>query len=304
MIAPGTIAAGTRPPAASTSPARRGGRRGSLHRPVSIRPRARAGSTRARASRSRRPSRDFRCRPCPRSSRSPRAPWSPRSSATRSRTTTRSVGARQPTPWIIGFLALILSATVAITLLAIYGTGESDAGGADAVLELISIPPGAKVTVDGKVLPSPTPTEIRGAPGARFLLRFELPRYQQEEQEFVVPEQGDVHQVVARLDPSVVKLSIDSVPQGAEVFIGGNSVGRTPLELPGLDPQFDDVDRATPQGLPPGAQAARLDRQVRGAAGRRARGVAAREIAARLPRPSGGYLVSRRMRSPRFSSAT
>ncbi len=144
----------------------------------------------------------------------------------------------QPTPWIIGLLALILSASVAITLLAIYGTGENEAGGTDAVLELISIPPGAKVTVDGKELPSPTPTQIRGAPGARFLLRFDLPHYQRDEQEFVVPEQGDVHQVIARLDANVVKLSIDSVPQGAEVFIGGNSVGRTPLELPGLDPQL------------------------------------------------------------------
>ncbi len=143
----------------------------------------------------------------------------------------------QPTPWIIGLLALILSASVAITLLAIYGTGESDAGGTDAVLELISIPPGAVVSVDGKELPSPTPTQIRGAPGARVLLRFELPHYQRDEQEFVVPEQGDVHQVIARLDANVVKLSVDSVPQGAEVFIGGNSVGRTPLELPGLDPQ-------------------------------------------------------------------
>lgn len=143
----------------------------------------------------------------------------------------------QPTPWIIGLLALILSAAVAVTLLAIYGTGESDAVGADAVLELISIPPGATVTVDGKALPEPTPTQIRGAPGARFLLRFELSRYQREEQEFVVPEQGDVHQVIARLDANVVTLSVDSVPQGAEVFIGGNSVGRTPLELPGLDPQ-------------------------------------------------------------------
>jgi serine/threonine protein kinase len=143
----------------------------------------------------------------------------------------------QPTPWIIGLLALILSATVAVTLLAIYGTGESDAAGGDAVVELISIPPGAKVTVDGEVLPSPTPTEIRGAPGARFLLRFELPHHQVDEEEFVVPEQGDVHQVVARLDANVVKLSVDSVPQGAEVFIGGNSVGRTPVTLPGLDPQ-------------------------------------------------------------------
>ncbi|HWM85737.1 MAG TPA: protein kinase [Kofleriaceae bacterium] len=144
---------------------------------------------------------------------------------------------KQPTPWLIGLSAFILSATVAAVLLAIYGTGESGAGEGDAVLHIVSIPAGARVTVDGQTLPEPTPTAIRGAPGLRLLIAFELPRYQREEQEFVVPDQGDEHQVIARLDPMVVKLIVESEPSGAEVFIGGNSVGRTPLELPGLDPQ-------------------------------------------------------------------
>jgi PEGA domain-containing protein len=43
--------------------------------------------------------------------------------------------------------------------------------------------------------------------------------------------------VVARLDPIVVKLWVESKPAGAEVFIGGTSAGRTPLDLSGLDPQ-------------------------------------------------------------------
>jgi serine/threonine protein kinase len=144
---------------------------------------------------------------------------------------------KQPTAWLIGLSALVLSTSVAGLLIAIYGTGDSEAGGDDAVLQLISVPSGATVTVDGQVLSAQTPTAIHGAPGKRFVIRFEKARYQREEQEFVVPDQGDVHRVVARLDPMVVRLSVESEPTGAEVFIGGNSVGRTPLELPGLDPQ-------------------------------------------------------------------
>ncbi len=145
-------------------------------------------------------------------------------------------GHKRRIPWLVVLFAVVLSASVASVLLAVYGAGGDEAAG-DAVLHIITVPAGAKVTVDGQVLAEPTPTTIRGARGKRFLFGFELPRYQREEQEFVVPEQGGEHQVVARLDPMVVKLTVESTPTGAEVFVGGNSVGRTPLELPGLDPQ-------------------------------------------------------------------
>jgi len=144
---------------------------------------------------------------------------------------------RQPTTWLIGLFAVVLAVAVAGALIAIYGTGSDDEAAGDAVLQLISIPAGAAVTVDGQLLAQRTPTTIRGARGKRYLFGFELPRYQHDDQEFIVPEQGAEHQVVARLDPMIVKLTIESVPPGAEVFLGGNSVGRTPLVLPGLDPQ-------------------------------------------------------------------
>jgi len=142
---------------------------------------------------------------------------------------------RQPAHWLIALLAIVLAAAVAAALLAIYGTGEEAPG--DAVVHLISVPQGAKVTVDGQTLPEPTPTTIRAARGRRLVIGFELPRYQREELQFTVPEKVNQPQVVERLEPIVVKLTIESTPSGAEVFIGGNSVGRTPLELPGLDPQ-------------------------------------------------------------------
>jgi eukaryotic-like serine/threonine-protein kinase len=141
-------------------------------------------------------------------------------------------------PWLIGLFAFVISASVAAMLLAIYGTGENGASdGGDSTLQLISIPAGATVTMDGQPLPGRTPLSVHAAPGQRLVFGFELRQYQREEQEFVVPELGGEHQVVARLDPMGVKLLVESVPSGAEVFIGGNSVGRTPLELPGLDPQ-------------------------------------------------------------------
>ena len=151
---------------------------------------------------------------------------------------------------------------MAAILLAIYGTGEESGADGVAVLHIISVPPGAAVKVDGEVLAQHAPTSIRGAPGKRFLFSFDLPRYQHEDQEFVVPEQGGEHQVVARLDPMVVKLFVRSEPDGAEVFVGGNSVGRTPLVLPGLDPQSTTSIEVRLKGYRPVRQALDWSKQI------------------------------------------
>ncbi|HLU66149.1 MAG TPA: PEGA domain-containing protein [Kofleriaceae bacterium] len=143
----------------------------------------------------------------------------------------------QISPIWIAAGAAVLAATVAGILIAIYGGGSGEASRGEATVKVVSSPQGAVVTVDGEQLPDPTPTSFQGKPGQKYLIRLDLPRYQRWEREHLVPADGREGTVVARLDPIVVKVKVTSTPPGAEVFIGGTSVGRTPLELGGLDPQ-------------------------------------------------------------------
>ena len=86
-------------------------------------------------------------------------------------------------------------------------------------------------------LDAPTPVTFQGKAGVTYLIRLDLPRHQRWEREHVVPPEGGEQKVVARLDPIVVKLWVETAPEGADVFINGTPVGRTPIELAGLDPQ-------------------------------------------------------------------
>ena len=143
----------------------------------------------------------------------------------------------QVNPIWIAAGALVLAAVVASVLIAIYGGTDEGPDAQSALIEVVSSPPGATVTVDGQALDAVTPTSFEGETGQTYLIRLDLPRHQRWEREHRVPEEGGQQRVVARLDPIVVKLWVESKPAGAEVFIGGTSAGRTPLDLSGLDPQ-------------------------------------------------------------------
>jgi serine/threonine protein kinase len=143
----------------------------------------------------------------------------------------------QVNPIWIAAGALILAAVVAAVLIAIYGGNEEEDDAVSALIEVVSSPPGATVTVDGKKLDAVTPTSFEGRTGQTYLIALDLPRHQRWERETRIPEEGGQQRVVARLDPIVVKLWVESKPPGAEVFIGGTSAGRTPIDLSGLDPQ-------------------------------------------------------------------
>jgi len=143
----------------------------------------------------------------------------------------------QVNPIWIAAGALVLAAVVAGVLIAIYGGSDEQDDAVTALIEVVSSPPGATVTVDGNKLDAVTPTSFEGKTGQTYLIRLDLPRHQRWERETRIPEEGGQQRVVARLDPIVVKLWVESTPPGAEVFIGGTSAGRTPLDLSGLDPQ-------------------------------------------------------------------
>ena len=159
---------------------------------------------------------------------------------------------RHPSPVWIAVGALVLAAVVASVLIAIYGTGSGESQAATtAPIEVVSSPPGAAVTVDGKAVDGKTPVTFQGTPGRKVLIGLDLPGHQRWERELTIPPEGGAQQVVARLDPVVVKIKVRSTPPGAEVFVNDTSVGHTPLELGGLDPQSSKVIELRLRGYRP-----------------------------------------------------
>jgi hypothetical protein len=121
-----------------------------------------------------------------------------------------------------------------------------------ATLEVISIPSGGRVSVDGKPM-GVTPVALERVPLSRKLtLRVDLDRYEswQREEQF---EEARPVKVVASLKPILGSLTVESNPLGAEVFVNNRSVGKTPLvhELSPFDDGFVEVRK---QGYRPSRQ--------------------------------------------------
>jgi len=106
-------------------------------------------------------------------------------------------------------------------------------------LEVISIPTGASVTVDGREVPGKTPLSVPSvAVGTKYLIGVTYPGHKPWSTETDVTAEGaKVVKVIARLEAMTVKLKVTSEPPGAEVLLNGSPVGQTPLELLDLDPR-------------------------------------------------------------------
>jgi hypothetical protein len=105
-----------------------------------------------------------------------------------------------------------------------------------AVLDIRSKPEGAEVWLDDQPTGIRTPGRLsRGlAPGERHRVRLHLRGYRPWEEPVDLTE-GETHLNV-RLRPLSASLWIRSRPSGAQVLVGGEPRGRTPLELTHLDP--------------------------------------------------------------------
>ncbi len=91
-----------------------------------------------------------------------------------------------------------------------------------------SSPEGVMVTVDGEEHGETPLQNVLLAPGDRQL-SFSHPRYFTKEQTLSVLGGGFKQQLVVELEPAWASLSIDSSPQGAEVFSGEQLLGVTPF---------------------------------------------------------------------------
>ena len=118
-------------------------------------------------------------------------------------------------------------------------TGESDAAvtaAQPAVLELDSVPPGARVWVDGNPLPDPTPTGAEVAADHPHKIEIEADGYARFTLDAVQVEAGKTFPIKPMLAAIRASLSVHSTPDGAEVELDGQPLGQTPLERADLVP--------------------------------------------------------------------
>ncbi|HLL23892.1 MAG TPA: PEGA domain-containing protein, partial [Kofleriaceae bacterium] len=99
-----------------------------------------------------------------------------------------------------------------------------------------SNPPGADIYFDNERLSAKTPFRLEGVTvGTRHDVRIEQPRYEPYVDVVDIPKTGREVRVLALLQQVTGKLRILSKPEGAEVWIDGRQVGRTPKTVEGLD---------------------------------------------------------------------
>jgi eukaryotic-like serine/threonine-protein kinase len=122
-----------------------------------------------------------------------------------------------------------------------------------ANVDVISIPPRARVLVDGEEL-GVTPLRLEQvATGRDFTLRVELPQHEPWERTERLTDTRHV-KVVASLRPILGTLHVESTPVGAEVFVNNRSVGLTPLSRSDLSPFVDGTVEVRKQGYRPSRQ--------------------------------------------------
>jgi hypothetical protein len=104
-------------------------------------------------------------------------------------------------------------------------------------IEIVSVPPGGRLTVDGRPA-GETPATLQNVPPGKMVhLRVELDHYEawQEDEQ---PGEGKL-KVIAALKPIVGHLVVTSTPDGAGVFLDNAPFGLTPLDRGGMDPFVD-----------------------------------------------------------------
>src|SRR5262249_49492008 len=129
------------------------------------------------------------------------------------------------------------------------GSGERE----DASAEIISIPAGARLTVDGKEVGTTPATIDHIALDRPITIRVDLDRYEpwQRTERLAEPR---AFKMVASLKPILGTLRVDSNPVGAEVFLDNRSLGWTPLVRADMNPFVDGTIEVRKQGFRPSRQ--------------------------------------------------
>lgn len=136
----------------------------------------------------------------------------------------------KPNPWRI--IVPIVVALVVVTLLGA-GIAFLVAGPEEASLEIISVPEGATVTLDGSPVAGVTPVTIPAVEAGRtYHVQLMHAGYEPREADLTANE-GE-NRSVFLLNQIRVSLRVETEPPGAQVWVDNMLRGSAPLEIPGL----------------------------------------------------------------------
>ncbi|MBL4634856.1 MAG: PEGA domain-containing protein [Kofleriaceae bacterium] len=134
--------------------------------------------------------------------------------------------------WLVPVIGFLLLATAAAAAAYFLLTDKSKAGGETTAVTIVSIPEGASVTVNEKLLAGKTPTTFENAViGEPYKILITYKGYKSWEKTHTVG--GRRETVTARMDQILVTLTLTSSPSGANVYLNGSksAAGTTPLVL-------------------------------------------------------------------------
>jgi hypothetical protein len=131
--------------------------------------------------------------------------------------------------WLTASLAAMVLALVAAGALAGHRWIHS------GVLVLTSDPPGARVSIDGQLLASPTPVTVEGVDLSRSL---QVVFSSKDRKSVTVPVEPSLDGLVRRLHADLAgvvgSIVVESSPPGAQVQIDDQPAGVTPLTIPNV----------------------------------------------------------------------
>lgn len=152
------------------------------------------------------------------------------------------LGTPQPKRWIlpaIGAALIVVAASVAGAIIAARPDPTS--------LEVISVPEGATVRIDGRTLAEHTPVTLTDRREGELVKVFLThPGYEDTSSDFTL-EEGENRRVYL-LNRIRITLRVESRPRGAQVWIDGVLRGSAPLDISGLEIGQDLRLRGTIQG--------------------------------------------------------
>ena len=142
-----------------------------------------------------------------------------------SRQTLRTVAAHRSRAPLLAALGAVVLASGALAGV-VHWRAQRVPAPRGATLMVATTPAGARIEIDGRAQADVTPAAMLDLPAGRHELRLSAPGYAELERPIVLAD-GERQLVDVVLPPSVRRLELRSVPDGARVFVDGQLQGAT-----------------------------------------------------------------------------
>jgi hypothetical protein len=138
--------------------------------------------------------------------------------------------------WFTYIVSGILAVSVPLGVMFLIIRSTREATPTTGSVRLESVPAGAVVLFDGTRMTERTPLTVDGVPlGTHHTIRLELAGYGAVDETVDIPKDGHEVSVLKALPPPTGEIFVDSVPAGAQIWIGGYLQGRTPMRITSVD---------------------------------------------------------------------